>query len=187
MALTSAGLPNKGRTTHYQISYDDTFSKADGLDRAAALQAKCEQDFTLMSGWFAGVNFEFSFPIAVQVTNATGGASWTDPPDIALAFGYSPTVVIKPGTGTSADFVRYLLVSEVTEMFMASQKKGWYQDTSAFSGADEGSKGEGLSRFLGVQFKIANALPGRAVHRFRRGSVLAQQRPPELHRQQSGR
>ncbi len=35
---------------------------------------------------------------------------------------------------------------------MDSQDKGWFQ------GSDEGSKGEGLSRFLGVQFQIANGL-----------------------------
>src|SRR6185437_8662725 len=46
----------------------------------------------------------------------------------------------------------------VTEMFMASQNKGWFESTSFFSGADEGSKGEGLSRFLGVQFQLANGL-----------------------------
>ena len=158
MGFTNAGLTNGGQTAHYNVTYDETFSPADGVNRANALLDACEQDFALMQGWFAGVNFEFSFPISVQIANASGGASWTDPPNIALPFGYSPTVVIKPGTGSSVNFVRYLLVSEVTEMFMASQSRGWYQNTSLFSGADEGSKGEGLSRFLGVQFQIANNL-----------------------------
>jgi len=44
--------------------------------------------------------------------------------------------------------LRYLLVSEVTEMYMASQGKGSFESTSIFSGADEGSMGESLSRFL---------------------------------------
>jgi hypothetical protein len=159
MTFTSAGLPNKGRTAHYQISYDATLTNVDGLNRATGLFDSCEQDFALMSSWFAGVNLEFSFPISVQIANASGGAVWSDPPDIALWFGFSPTVTIKPGGGTSVDFVRYLLVSEITEMFMASQRKGWYENTSIFSGADEGSKGEGLSRFLGVQFLVANGMP----------------------------
>jgi len=161
MGFTSAQLTNGGRTAHYQISYDETFSAADGWVRAAQLMENCEDDFQLMQDWFSGVNFEFSFPINVQIVNATGGASWNDPPNISLPFGYSPTVTINPGTGTSSKFVRYLLVSEVTEMFMASQNKGWYQGASLFHGADEGSKGEGLSRFLGFQLTLARAFNER--------------------------
>ena len=158
MGFTSAGLPNGGGTAHYQISYDDTFSAADGVTLAAQLVVACEKDFTLMQGWFSGVDFQFSFPIAVQIANASGGASWGDPAGIAVSFGYSPTVTINPGTGATTELIRYLLVSEVTEMFMASQNSGWYEDTGLFSGGDEGSKGEGLSRFLGFQFKVANGL-----------------------------
>ena len=58
------------------------------------------------------------------------------------------------------DFVRYLLVSEVTE-------SSWRRRTMAgtahqsLSGANEGSKGEGLSRFLGHQFQLARAVTAR--------------------------
>jgi hypothetical protein len=155
---TTQGLASGGQTTHYAISYDDSLPPADGLLRAEQLFNHCETDFELMAGWFAGTSFEFSFPVAVHINNASGGASWDDPPDIALPFGYSPTVQINPGPGTSTDFVRYLLVAEVTEMFMASKNNGWFEPTSVFSGADEGSKGEGLSRFLAFQFKAANGL-----------------------------
>jgi len=159
MAFTSAGLTNNGRTTHYQIQYDDSFSTVDGRDRANVLLASCEADFLLMSSWFAGVNLIFSYPIPVQIANDVGGAGWSDPPDWEVEVIHPSTVItIKPGTGTSAALIRYLLVSEVTEMFMASQKKGWFEDTSLFSGADEGSKGEGLSRFLGAQFQIFSGL-----------------------------
>jgi hypothetical protein len=44
------------------------------------------------------------------------------------------------------------VVCEVTEMFMASQGGTW------FVNGGEGSKGEGLSRFLGAQFLLANNL-----------------------------
>jgi hypothetical protein len=158
MGQTSRGLANGGQTAHYQISYDTSLSTADGLTRAQGLFDQCELDFNLMTSWFAGVNFEFSFPISVQINNASGGASWNDPPNVVLPFGYSPTVSMNPGSGTSVDFIRYLLVSEVTEMFMASKNNGWFEDTGLFGGADEGSKGEGLSRFLGFQFKVANGL-----------------------------
>jgi hypothetical protein len=141
---TSQGLPNGGQTTHYQISYDISLSPADGLTRAQQLFNTCEFDWDLMSSWFTGVNFQYSLPIFVQINNASGGASWNA--------SSNPTVQINPGSGTNVDFVRYLLVMEVTEMFMASQNAGW------FSGADEGSKGEGLSRFLSRQFMLANNL-----------------------------
>jgi Carboxypeptidase regulatory-like domain len=152
------GFINYATTTHFQISYDDTFSAANGLDVAAQFWADCESDFELMSGWFSGVNFKFNFPIPVQIANASGGASWQDPSDTQVFFGTSPTITVNPvtATGVSALFVRYLVVSEMTEMFMASQGTGWFESTSVFSGADEGSKGEGLSRFLGAQFLAAN-------------------------------
>jgi hypothetical protein len=162
MGFTSAGLANGGKTAHYQISYDTAFAGNTGLNLAAGLLAACEQDFNLMSGWFAGVGFEFSFPLPVQIVNAGGGASWSDPPNISLPFGYSPTVTVNaldPPTAPSALFLRYLLVSEVTEMFMASQGKGWSENASLFQGADEGSTGEGLSRFLGVQLNISAGSP----------------------------
>ena len=158
MGFTSAGLPNNGQTAHYQISYDTTLSVADGITRAAGLLAACEQDFALMSSWFAGVNLIFNFPLPVQIVNASGGASWSDPSGFQLIFGSSPTVVIKPGSGTSVNVIRYLLVSEVTEMFMTSKNNQWAESSSFFQGGDEGSKGEGLSRFLGVQFQVANGL-----------------------------
>ena len=158
MAQTNQGLQNGGSTAHYQISYDSSLAPADGLIRAEQLFDQCELDFNLMSSWFPGVSFEFSFPISVQINNASGGASWNDPPNIVLPFGYSPTVQINPGSGTDVTLLRYLLVSEVTEMFMASKDNGWFEDAGLFSGANEGSKGEGLSRFLGFQFKAANGL-----------------------------
>jgi hypothetical protein len=46
------------------------------------------------------------------------------------------------------DVVRYLLVAEVTEMFMLAQNKGWF----AADGSNEGSAGEGLSRVLSAEF-----------------------------------
>jgi len=155
MGQTSAGLPNEGQTAHYQISYDTSLSASEGLTLAQGLYHQCEFDFSLMSDWFKGTKFEFSFPIGVQINNAGGGASWDDPPNLVLPFGYSPTVQINPQPGPTLDFIRYLLVSEVTEMFMASKNNGWFEDATLFSGADEGSKGEGLSRFLGFQYKLA--------------------------------
>jgi|GEM_PF-2081803 len=168
MAFTTASLPNDGRTTHFAVSYLDTLSKADGVDRALELLACCESDLAKICSWFIGVDFQFSFPIGVQIGGQSSGAGWQDPPDISNWFGFNPTVTISPGPSPTTGLIRYLLVSEVTEMYMASQQKDWYQSTSLFSGADEGSMGESLSRFLASEFLqsagISQAIyPGFAV------------------------
>ena len=142
MTQTSLGLPNNGQTAHYQFTYDKTFSQADGLNRTTALLGVCEADFTLMETWFQGVKLKYDSPILVEVVNAGGGGHWQ---------GDGPVVTLKPGSNKSVLILRYLLILEVTEMFMASQNRGWYYDQ------DEGSKGEGLSRFLGVAFQRANS------------------------------
>ncbi len=167
MAFVTTSLPNSGRTTHFAISYDDTLPRTRGLDIARDLLNYCENDLALMQSWFPGVNFQFAFPISVQITGDSGGASWTDPPDIALWFGFHPSIDIMPGPKPTTGLVRFLIVAEVTEMFMASQRKQWFGDTHV-SGADEGSMGESLSRFLASQFlsitSISKAIfPGFSV------------------------
>jgi hypothetical protein len=133
------------------VSYVDTLAKSAGLDRALDLLNYCEGDLALMQSWFTSVNFQFAFPISVQITGDSGGASWTDPPDFALWFGFHPSIDIMPGPSPTTGLIRFFIVAEVTEMFMASQRKQWFGNTLA-SGADEGSMGESLSRFLASQF-----------------------------------
>jgi hypothetical protein len=150
MTFVTTGLTNNGRTPHYQIQFDDSLSLADGRDRANALIGSCENDFNLMQGWFGGINLTFSYPVTVQIApGPRARASW------------GPPIVLIPGNGSDIGLVRYLLVSEVVEMFMLAQNGGWYGDDN------EGSAGEGLSRFLAAQFLIANGLgvtePGFAL------------------------
>lgn len=164
MALTTQGLTNGGVTTHYSFQYDDSLAQSaanpNGPEpaRTNAVIAACEGDYTLMSGWFGGgVNVT---GMAVQVTPQTNGASWS-------GSATSSTVILKPGAlgfdnasiAVQAELLRYLIVAEVTEIFMMAQGKGWFQ------GSDEGSKGEGLSRFLSCQFLIANGLLGTGISR----------------------
>src|SRR5581483_1752554 len=134
MGFTSAGLLNGGRTAHFSIGYDDSLSPQDGLVRASGLLAACEQDFATMAAWFAGVNLLFSYPLPVHITGPWSdggeGATWTDPPDIVVDFSNpSPTITLHVGSSRSVNDLRYLLVSEVTEMFMASQNRGWFGST----------------------------------------------------------
>jgi hypothetical protein len=146
MAPTSNGLTNGGQTTHYQFTYDDSLGGAGGIEPARTNQviANCEADFNLMSGWFNNIALDVNFRIPVNVTQNTGGASWS-------LSGGNLTVTINPGTGAQG-FVRYLLVSEMTEQFMRAQGLGWYGQNT------EGSQGEGLSRFLAAQFLAVNGL-----------------------------
>ena len=169
MSLTNSGLPNGGTTTHYSIQYDKTLSSSDGLEVAKGLVQHCEADFELLKSWFGGIDPQFGYPLPVNIVNGSGGAGWNCPPEEDLDFGtVSPPVTIAAGSPSSVILVRSLLVAEVSEMFMFSQNGGWFEPDGFFQGSNEGSKGEGLSRFLTVQLKVANGLgdvpePGYAV------------------------
>jgi hypothetical protein len=145
MAFVSTGLPNNGRTAHFQIRYDTTLSSGPALARA--LLGACESDYRDMAAWF-GLELH-DLPLEVNIANQSGGASWSD------GITGPRTVTIKPvdsdGHATLTQ-IRYLLVAEITEIFMSAQDRGW------FAGGDEGSKGEGLSRFLGIQFLLMHQL-----------------------------
>lgn len=159
MGYTNAGLVDAGFTEHYFITYDEALSPADGVDRANALMATCEADYALMQGWFGGISVPFSYPLPVQIQLGSSGASWQDPAPIDVEwFGEQPTIGLQPGNGQPVAVLRYLLVSEVSEMFMLAQGHGWFYPEGFFHGGDEGSKGEGLSRFLGAQMLAENGL-----------------------------
>jgi len=162
MSYTTEGLLYGGATPHYQIYYDNALSAADGLDMANQLIEKCEGDFNLMNYWFNGVDLKFPYPVKVYIGTGQSGASWEDPPGIETFF-YTPhvSVIIKAGTGRTINDIRCFLAAEVTEMFMATLMNGWYESNSwlGFGNGDEGSKGEGLSRFLSVQVMVAYGLP----------------------------
>jgi len=151
MATTTKGLTNGGRTTHYQFEYDDALGSSFGTDRTNALMAAAEADYTLMASWFPGTT-PFKPPRKVQVFGGSSGAEWG-------GLG-GDDVRIKEDTAP-VNTLRYLLVSEVVEQFMQARHNGWF-DTM-----DEGSRGEALSRFMGVEFLIANHLGSAAPGGFR--------------------
>ncbi len=140
MAFITTGLTNGGLTAHYQIEYDDSLSQADGRDRANALIDVCEADFDQMTAWFGGISLPYSIPYTVQISP---GPAWS------ASWGSGPPVNLIPGNGSPIELVRFLLVSEVTEMFMLQQGLGWSPLASS-----EGSAGEGLSHFLGTQLLV---------------------------------
>lgn len=152
MAQITTGLTNGGLTAHYAFTYDgslqQTATNPTGPEpaRTNAVIAAVEADFTQMTNWFGGTTLSgVTLPAPVAVENAGGGASWS------LSSG-TLTVDIKPGAAGTSTTIRYLLVAEMVEVFMLKQGIGW------FGTGDEGSTGEGLSRFLARQFLDSNGL-----------------------------
>ena len=104
-----------------------------------------------MHGWFGGgIN---GTGMSVQVTTQSNGASWSGSPN-------SSTIQLKAQGAVYSNnpaYLRYLLIAEVVEIFMLAQNSGWFQ------GSNEGSKGEGLSRFLSGQFLAQNGFLGLGI------------------------
>lgn len=164
MAYITTGLTNGGVTTHYKFSYDEALSGPRGPEpaRTNAVIAACETDYNLMSEWFGGSLTVTG--MTVQVTTQSNGASWNGSSS-------SSTIQLKAqGASFSNDpaYLRYLLIAEVTEIFMMTQNQGWFQ------GSNEGSKGEGLSRFLSGQFLAETGFLGLGIEcRLCRGRSMA--------------
>lgn len=162
MAFITTGLTNGGQTTHYQIQYDDQLDSTVGQTVGNALVAAAETDFTLMTGWFNGQASPFtSTRMTVNIkagntSNGGTGASWNNRGGPITLI---PGIAAHSATASTDQWLpRYLLVSEVVEMFMEAQNLGWSGSNWDSSGT-EGSAGEGLSRFLGAQFMLLNGRP----------------------------
>ena len=137
--------PLGGLTSYYAITYESSLPAALGVDLAQGLMDVCDQDFVLMSDWFAGTDFKFAVPTHIALNNASGGASWSapayPPPDghhvtVQMNSVPNPADNNPPDPADTVNFVRFQVVAEVTEMFMYSKQNGW---TGA--GGDEGIKG----------------------------------------------
>ena len=148
----TTGLTGGGTTTHYQFYYDKALAGAGGPEPARTNQviAACETDYAWLQTQFAGVTITQTLPIPTYVTaiNNTSGA-WSA--------GWGPPLSLNPFQGAGSSFVRCLIIAEVCEMLMLSQRKGWGYSEGF---GDEESCGEGLSLFLTTQFQIANGLTG---------------------------
>lgn len=145
MALENTGLPNGGVTTNYKLLYDSSLASGGGPEpaRTTQLMQNCDADFSLMQGWFTGVAFPFAEPMEADVQGGGGTASWGPPVDLNAST-------------EDAGYLRMLLIAEVTEMFMKSQAAALH--TSGWFPSNEGSLGEGLSRFLAEQFLIQSGI-----------------------------
>ena len=166
MPYITTGLPNGGRTQYFTFQYDSALSQARGLDLATAVMAHCDDDLAQVVSWFSGRSLDTVLPINVSIatvaTDSRGrptefvGASWSGygliPLQVTISIGE-----LLMGSGTPQMFARYLLVSEVTEMYMRGMATLGLSQW--FGNLDEGNKGEALSDFLATQFLLKN-FPG---------------------------
>ena len=153
MAYIITGLTNGGVTAHYKFSYDQALAAPAGPEpaRTNAVIAACEADYNLMHGWFGGGVSVTG--MSVQVTTQSNGASWSGSAN-------SSTIQLKAQGASFSNnpaYLRYLIIAEVVEIFMMAQNIGWFQ------GSNEGSKGEGLSRFLSGQFLAEKSFLGLGI------------------------
>jgi hypothetical protein len=160
--INGLGLINNGVTTHYVFQYDSFLIAPGGPEptRTNAVIQTCEGDYNWLSSLFnlpnpPGIhNPPESDRINVYVGPGTNGATRSpNGPDGNPTLG--PNVYTNyEGRPYSNDpaLLRCIIVEEVSEMFMQNQNIGWY----GWPGGNEGSKGEGLSRFLGDQFLLQN-------------------------------
>lgn len=151
MTFVATGLTNGGTSPggNFSVTYDNSLDAADGVDRGNALLAVVDGDLSVLSNLFQGIGLPFAFPIPLEiVTGAYGGAGWQNPPNLS-------TITLRPGNGQKIDLVRYLVASEVAEQFMDKKANGWGY---SFGDGNEGSKGEGLSRWCGFKLMQTQGL-----------------------------
>ena len=67
MKYTSAGLPNGGATTYFQLTYDQTLSDEEGRQRMEDLQRLVDGVYEKVQNWFQGVKFQFNLPIILAL------------------------------------------------------------------------------------------------------------------------
>jgi hypothetical protein len=123
-------LRERGHTTNFVVSYDDTLTNGPAL--ADAVLARCEPDLAAMSSLFGGIKpTPTSLPFHINLVPGSGGAS--HPGCLATTI----TCFISPNSDTQG--VPALVDAEVSEVLMATQGRGF--DCAA-------SNGEALSRVL---------------------------------------
>src|SRR6266536_5535826 len=111
----------KGRSQNFGLTYDSTLSTADGQNRTNALLSTIDNDYNKIASWFPGTTFPWTFPVYFQVAaGPAANASWGTKNGVP-----ANTIRLRPGNGQPVDLLRYLVASEVPELFMAAKANGW--------------------------------------------------------------
>jgi hypothetical protein len=134
----------RGRTQHFSV-YVDPALGPDGQKDADVVLAKCEADYTTISGYFGGLS---AGPFSVILFSNPGGAYHIT----CAATDLFCDATVNPPNGSYSEFLN---VAEFVEVFQAVQAAGW--DCGA-------SNGEGLSRVFATELYPAE-LDGFATAR----------------------
>jgi hypothetical protein len=144
VAAVPAALTNRGSTTHFTVSYDNSLGN-DGPTIADAVLAVCEADYFTLQGYFGSI-IPGNLPFTVNILPGNFGASHANCAATTLSIG------AQSAPRVNIPFIRSLVIAEEDEVFEAAIGRGWN------CGA---SNGEGLSRVL------ANAMyPGAEPSNF---------------------
>jgi hypothetical protein len=104
-----------GTTAHFQVFFANSLGTA-GATLAAAVLAKCEQDFAQLQGFFGGLT-PGGLPFKVHIQPGSNGASHA---------GCSATDLFCDAFGVNDPTLeRMLVMAEADEVMMAAQNKGW--------------------------------------------------------------
>ncbi len=126
-----------GTAANAQALYNTTTATGpNGLDDA----------FITMLGWFPGSTLQYAWPIPVVLSNPPPYATWNADFTVLVDDNSSPWWLI------------FLVVAEVSEIFMLDQGIGWFsgstQRGNVGSNGNEGTPGEALSRYLATEYMI---------------------------------
>ncbi len=153
MSYTQEGLPNGGKTNRFEIHYDTSLSAERGMNLATELMNHCDSDYQWLNTFFPGTDIcWWGRQISIWIDNDPSqflSASWV---------GWGPTyemhvrIAENPVSGgmRAADAVRWLVITEVSEMFMRERQIWPFDDW--FGTGNEGNKGESLSQVFGIEF-----------------------------------
>jgi uncharacterized protein YjdB len=130
----------RGQTANFKV-YSSALLGDIGTQIAQAVLNVCENDYANLQGLFGGISPK-GRPFKIYILPGGGGASHQGCSDT--------TIQCFAGTGADAEYVPFLVVAEVDEVFMARQSMGW--DCGA-------SNGEALSRVLATSAHPTQKFP----------------------------
>lgn len=167
MTYTQVGLPNGGSTNRFEIQYDTSLSAERGMNLATELMNHCDSDYQWLNVFFPNAVVGWlGSRISIWIDNDPSqflSASWG---------GWGPVYEMHvriaeiPVSGMRAvDAVRWLVIIEVSEMFMRERQVYPFNDWFGIS--NEGNMGESLSQVFGVEFirtrlEGVKSLPGKS-------------------------
>ena len=131
IAMADPGYIDLPATAHFRFEYDNTLNQLAASAFGVALAGNAETDYNLVSFWFGGLTppgVPFNVKINKPSATRSGGNDG------------NKQITIDVGANADFDLGRWVLVAELTEIFMRAQNRGWNAGKS---------NGEALSQVAG--------------------------------------